>query len=83
MYVIVGERGDTDYEELVSGYHKTVIMKGMVEKGSEELLRTAGSYHKEDTVPGHSPLVVFANKGIAAEEIMRALKEASKAASGM
>ncbi|XP_065026355.1 sucrose-phosphate synthase isoform X1 [Musa acuminata AAA Group] len=83
MYVIVGERGDTDYEELVSGYHKTVIMKGMVEKGSEELLRTAGSYHKEDTVPGHSPLVVFANKGIVAEEIMRALKEASKAASGM
>ncbi|RWV96284.1 hypothetical protein BHE74_00030097 [Ensete ventricosum] len=83
MYVIVGERGDTDHEELVSGYHKTVIVKGIAEKGSEELLRTAGSYHKEDTVPGHSPLVVFADKGIVAEEIMRALKEASKAASGM
>lgn len=83
MYVILGERGDTDHEELVSGNHKTVIMKGIVEKGSEELLRTAESYQKEDTVPGESPLIVYTNNGIVAADIMRALKEASKAASGM
>ncbi|XP_008794597.2 probable sucrose-phosphate synthase 2 [Phoenix dactylifera] len=83
MYVIVGERGDTDHEELISGSHKTVMMKGVVEKGSEELLRTAESYQKEDIVPGESPLIVYTNNGIYSEEIMKALKEASKAASGL
>nr|QNR00778.1 sucrose phosphate synthase [Canna indica] len=83
MYVILGERGDTDHEELISGNHKTLIMEGIAERGSEELQRTAGSYQKEDIVPGESPLIVYTNKGIVAEEIMKALKEASKAATGM
>nr|AJG44459.1 sucrose phosphate synthase [Lilium davidii var. unicolor] len=83
MYVILGERGDTDHEELISGYHKTVILKGIVEKGSEELLRTVGSYPREDIVPGESPLIVYANEGVKSEGIMKALKEISKAASGM
>nr|XP_010929745.1 LOW QUALITY PROTEIN: probable sucrose-phosphate synthase 2 [Elaeis guineensis] len=82
MYVIAGAKGDTDHEELLSGSHKTVIMKGIVEKGSEELLRTAGNYQREDTVPGESPLIVYTSNGIKSEEIMKALKEASKA-SGM
>ena len=82
MYVIAGAKGDTDHEELLSGSHKTVIMKGIVEKGSEELLRTAGNYQREDTVPGESPLIVHTSVGIKSEEIMKALKEASKA-SGM
>ncbi|KAG8369632.1 hypothetical protein BUALT_Bualt14G0033800 [Buddleja alternifolia] len=60
MYVILGETGDTDYEELISGTHKTVIMKGVVkEKGSEELLRTTGSYLRDDIVPGDSPLIAY------------------------
>ncbi|XP_073003315.1 probable sucrose-phosphate synthase 2 [Typha latifolia] len=80
MYVILGEKGDTDHEELISGSHKTVIMKGAVEKGSDELLRTAGSYQREDIVPGESPLVVYTKGGMKADEIMGALKEASKAA---
>lgn len=83
MYVILGERGDTDHEELISGNHKAVIMKGIVEKSSEELQRTAESYQKEDIVPRESPLIVYTDHGIVAEEIMRALKEATKAASGM
>ena len=83
MYVIVGERGDTDHEELISGSHKTVIMKGIVDRGSEELLRTAGSYQREDVVPGDSPLIVYTKDGIRSGEIMSALKEASKAASAL
>ncbi|KAG6483166.1 hypothetical protein ZIOFF_059806 [Zingiber officinale] len=83
MYVILGEGGDTDHEELISGNHKTVIMKGIVEKSSEELQRTAGSYQKEDIVPSESPLIVYTDHGIVAGEIMSALKEATKAASGM
>ncbi|PKA60941.1 putative sucrose-phosphate synthase 2 [Apostasia shenzhenica] len=83
MYIILGEHGDTDHEELVAGSHKTLIMKGVVERGSEGLLRMAGSYQKDDIVPGESPLIVYTNEGIKSEEIMKALKEASKAASGM
>ncbi|KAG0489839.1 hypothetical protein HPP92_006702 [Vanilla planifolia] len=82
-YVFLGEHGDTDREELMAGSHKTVIMKGVVERGSEELLRTAASYQREDVVPSESPLIVYTKDGISSEEIMKALKEASKAASGM
>ncbi|TKY57214.1 sucrose-phosphate synthase 3 [Spatholobus suberectus] len=51
MYVILGETGDTDYEEMISGTHKTIIMKGVVSKGSEELLRGPGSQQRDDIVP--------------------------------
>ncbi|PWA37032.1 Sucrose-phosphate synthase [Artemisia annua] len=68
MYVVLGETGDTDYEELIAGTHKTLIFKGVVKKGSEELLRTSGSYLKEDIVPPESPLVSYVN-GTKAEEI--------------
>ena len=44
MFVFLGESGDTDYEEMIAGTHKTIIMKGVVGKGPEELLRTSGSY---------------------------------------
>lgn len=79
MYIFLGERGDTDHEELIAGSHKTVIMKGVVERGSEELLRTASSYKREDVVPGESPLILYTKEGIRSEEILKALKEASKA----
>lgn len=83
MFVILGERGDTDYEELISGYHKTVIMKGIVEKGSEELLRTAGSYQREDIVPADSSFVFYAKNGSSPEDILGVLKGAFKSTSGM
>lgn len=83
MYVILGDKGDTDHEELIAGSHKTVIMNGIVERGSEDLLRMAGSYQREDIVPGESPLIVYTRDGIRSEEIMKALKAASKAASGL
>ncbi|KAM7485846.1 hypothetical protein LguiA_001855 [Lonicera macranthoides] len=83
MYVILGETGDTDYEELISGTHKTLIMKGVVEKGSEELLRTAGSYLRDDIVPGESPLVTYATSGAKAEDIANALTQVSKYSAGM
>ncbi|KAJ3678294.1 hypothetical protein LUZ60_002097 [Juncus effusus] len=80
MYVILGEKGDTDHEELIAGSHKTVIMKGLVEKGSDELLRGAWSYHRDDIVPNESPLIIYADGGIGTDGILKALKEASKAA---
>ncbi|XP_073013680.1 probable sucrose-phosphate synthase 2 [Typha latifolia] len=79
IYLIAGEKGDTDYEELLSGFHKKIILKGVVEKGSEDLLRTSGSYKKEDTFPADSPFIVYTGNGFDSEEIMNAIQEASKA----
>ncbi|KAH6816225.1 sucrose phosphate synthase 3F [Perilla frutescens var. frutescens] len=78
MCVILGETGDTDYEEMISGTHKTLIMKDVVGKGSEELLRTSGSYLRDDIVPGDSPLVAQIKGGATAEEIIDTLKQLFK-----
>ncbi|KAK1318057.1 Sucrose-phosphate synthase [Acorus calamus] len=83
MYVILGENGDTDHEELISGSHKTVIVKGIVEKGSEALLRSSGSYPKDDIVPSESPLIAHIDFGQRSEDILTALKGLSRYSSGM
>lgn len=77
MYVILGETGDTDYEEMRSGTHKKVIIKGIVEKGSEELLRTNVSSMRDDIVPADSPLVAYTSKDATADEIATAIKQLS------
>ncbi|KAK3414714.1 hypothetical protein EUGRSUZ_H00041 [Eucalyptus grandis] len=83
MYVILGESGDTDHEEMIAGAHNTVVMKGAVSRGSEELLRTTGSYLRDDIVPRESPLVTYLSEGATPDEIAGALKPGSKSASGM
>nr|XP_011467975.1 PREDICTED: probable sucrose-phosphate synthase 2 [Fragaria vesca subsp. vesca] len=84
MFVFLGESGDTDYEEMIAGTHKTIIMKVVVGKGSEELLRTSGSYVRDDIVPPQSPLVAIVNgQAPTADEIATALKQVSKSAAGM
>lgn len=52
-----------------------------VEQGSEELLRTSGSYARDDIVPGESPLVTIVNGDANAEEIASAIKQVSLSAS--
>ncbi|GFQ06717.1 probable sucrose-phosphate synthase 2 [Phtheirospermum japonicum] len=79
MYVILGQTGDSDYEEMISGTHKTLILKEVVEKGSEDMLRTAGSYQRDDIVPGDSPLIAYTNGGVKAEDIINTLRQLSKA----
>ncbi|KAI4317531.1 hypothetical protein L6164_025393 [Bauhinia variegata] len=82
MYVILGETGDTDYEEMISGTHKSIILKDAVSKGSEELLRITGSYHRDDVVPNENPLVACISEPTE-DKIANALKQLSKAAGGM
>lgn len=82
MFVILGEKGDTDHEEMIAGSHKTVILQGIVDRGSEELLRTPGSYQKDDVVPGESPLTIRTSGGLKTEQILSALREVSKASCG-
>ena len=80
MFVFLGETGDTDYEELISGTHKTIIMKGVVSNGSEAILRGPGSYLREDVVPYESPLVACISE-TTEDKIANTLNELSK--SGM
>ncbi|CAL0317507.1 unnamed protein product [Lupinus luteus] len=77
MYIILGESGDTDYEEMICGTHKTIIMKGVATKGSEELLRGSWSYQRDDIVPNESPLVVSISETIE-DNIANAFKQLSK-----
>ncbi|KAL8172244.1 hypothetical protein V2J09_024048 [Rumex salicifolius] len=84
MYVFMGETGDTDYEEMISGAHKTIVMKGVVKKGSEELHRAVGSYNREDTIPKKSLFTGYYTSGeIKAESIADLLKQLSKATNKM
>ncbi|KAG5065959.1 hypothetical protein JHK86_009690 [Glycine max] len=62
VVVFVGEKGDTDYEELVSGIQKTLVLKGAVEYGSERLLRSEESYKREDVLSQDSPNIIYAEK---------------------
>ncbi|KAH0905618.1 hypothetical protein HID58_037445 [Brassica napus] len=78
MYVVVGEHGDTDYEELISGTHKTVIVKGLVTFGSDALLRSTDL--RDDIVPSESPFIGFLKADSPVNEITDILKQLSKAA---
>ncbi|XP_052174855.1 sucrose-phosphate synthase 4 [Diospyros lotus] len=73
MVVFVGERGDTDYEELLVGLHTTLILRKSVEIGSEMLLRSGESFNMEDVVPQDSPRIAFV-EGYEAQNISAALK---------
>ncbi|KAG8633503.1 hypothetical protein MANES_18G109400v8 [Manihot esculenta] len=59
IVVFVGEKGDTDYEELLAGLHKTLIMRGSVEYGSENLLCGQDGFKREDIIPQESPSLRF------------------------
>ena len=73
MYVFVGETGDTDYEELLSGVHKTVILEGSVEDGCDNLLRGGYTYHREDVVPLESPHIVRTSSEVSLEGALQHL----------
>lgn len=59
MVVFTGERGDTDNEDLLAGLQKTLILKGSVEFGSENLIRSEDGFKREDVVPQDSPNIAF------------------------
>ncbi|KAK7856065.1 putative sucrose-phosphate synthase 4 [Quercus suber] len=72
--VFVGEKGDTDYEDLLAGLHKTIILRGSVEHGSEKLLRSEDSFKREDVVPQDSPNITFIEESYEAHDISAALE---------
>lgn len=58
MHLLVGSKGDTDYEEIVSGTHKTVVLDNLVEEGSDKLLRAGNGYGRGEFVADDSANVV-------------------------
>lgn len=62
VVIFTGEKGDTDYEKLLPGLHKTVIMQGFVNTGSEKLLREEDSYKFEDVVLIEAPNIITLDK---------------------
>jgi sucrose-phosphate synthase len=49
MTVVVGESGDTDYEGLLGGVHKTIILKGSFNAAPNQV-HAARSYSLQDVV---------------------------------
>ncbi|KAG4189901.1 hypothetical protein ERO13_A08G252700v2 [Gossypium hirsutum] len=71
VVTFVGECGDTDYEGLLGGVHKTVILKGI---GNNALkLHSNRSYPLEHVLPFNSPNIVQA-KGCCNEDVRASLQ---------
>lgn len=73
MFVFVGEKGDTDYEDLLVGLHKIVILKGSVDCASEILIHSEDSFKRDDVVPQDSTNQAVA-QGYEAQDIAAALE---------
>lgn len=72
MVVLVGESGDTDYELLFGGVHKTVILSGIC-RGTQSRLLAGRTYPLEDVVPFDSPNIVQTTEGYSSNDIQLAL----------
>lgn len=89
MYVILGDKGDTDHEEMVAGCHKTIILNGVVQqKASSSERNWSESCQKEDMVPieHENPFTVRigSSGGVPnSEQILNALQQVTKSASLM
>ncbi|KAG6769307.1 hypothetical protein POTOM_024931 [Populus tomentosa] len=59
MVVFAGECGDTDYEGLLGGLHKSVVLKGVCSSASNQL-HANRSYPLTDVIPSESPNIVQA-----------------------
>ncbi|CAL9084157.1 unnamed protein product [Musa textilis] len=73
MVVFVGQSGDTDYEGLLGGVHKTVILNGGFNTAQSEL-HSARSYPLKDVVAFDSPNILQID-GCGANEIQFALEQ--------
>ncbi|KAJ7958793.1 Sucrose phosphate synthase [Quillaja saponaria] len=73
IVVFVGECGDTDYEGLLGGMHKTVILKG-VGKDARKLLHSNRSYPLEHVLTLDSPNI-FQTEGCNIDDIRASLEK--------
>ncbi|RVX05210.1 putative sucrose-phosphate synthase 1 [Vitis vinifera] len=72
IVVFVGESGDTDYEGLLGGVHKTVILKGVCASNQLHANRT---YPLTDVVPFDSPNIVQMTEDCSGSDIRSSLEK--------
>ncbi|KAF8407163.1 hypothetical protein HHK36_006289 [Tetracentron sinense] len=72
MVVFAGESGDTDYEGLLGGVHKTVILKGLCSSAHNHL-HANRNYPLEDVVAFDSPNIVQTTEGCSSNDIRASL----------
>ncbi|GFY99702.1 sucrose phosphate synthase 1F [Actinidia rufa] len=72
MVVFVGESGDTDYEGLLGGIHKSVILKGVC-SGPTNQLHANRTYPLSDVLPIDSPNIVQAAEECSSADLRTSL----------
>ncbi|XP_043719523.1 probable sucrose-phosphate synthase 1 [Telopea speciosissima] len=72
MILFVGECGDTDYEGLLGGVHKTVILKSIC-SSARSLLHSSRNYPLEDVVPFDSSNIVQTTEQCSSDDIRESL----------
>ncbi|KAG8378558.1 hypothetical protein BUALT_Bualt08G0149400 [Buddleja alternifolia] len=72
VIVFLGERGDTDYDDLLGGLHKTVILKDSVEYDSETIVHSEDGFKKDDIAILDSTKMALA-EGFEVHEISKVL----------
>lgn len=74
VVVFVGESGATDYEGLLGGVHKTVVLKGVCGNIPDHL-RSARDYPLEDVVVFERPNIVQTENVSSVDEVRSALSK--------
>lgn len=73
MVVFVGECGDTDYEELLGGVHKSVILKGVCSSAISQ--HANRSYPLADVMPFDSLNIVQTAEDWSSDDIRSSLEK--------
>ncbi|KAL7189800.1 hypothetical protein ACSBR1_039439 [Camellia fascicularis] len=74
MVVFVGESGDTDYEGLLGGIHKSVILKGVCSSAST-ILHANRNYPLSDVLPFDSPNIVQTTEECSSADLRTSLEK--------
>ncbi|KAK8543242.1 hypothetical protein V6N13_136229 [Hibiscus sabdariffa] len=73
MVVFVGDSGDTDYEGLLGGVHKSVILKGICSNTSNQLLANR-NYPLSDVMPVDSPNILQTSQDCTSSDVRDSLQ---------
>ena len=77
MVVFVGDSGDTDYEGLFGGLHKSVILKGICSSASNQL-HANRNYPLSDVMPVDSPNIIQTSQDCTSSDVRDSLENLLK-----
>ncbi|KAA3486054.1 putative sucrose-phosphate synthase 1 [Gossypium australe] len=77
MVVFVGDSGDTDYEGLLGGVHKSIILKGICCNTSNQLLANR-NYPLSDVIPVDSPNILQTSQDCTSTDVRESLESLLK-----